>query len=195
MPNNINVLAQFPTLKRARGVLCPGMLFLFITIYLPAMAQEIPTFKGPVVYLEGGGQGGDYSVNGEHIFAHWGGMKFNAHAGFGMATFNAVNGGKRNFMSFPIGVNLVTGNGFSHIEVGAGLAYIRGNDALFGINSKSLFFIPGFGIRFQGSQGGFFAKLLYTPYFKLNEYSDVEAFQSKQMKQGYGISLGYFFAR
>jgi hypothetical protein len=171
---------------------CLTLTFIF---YAPLVAQQLRQFDGAIGYIEiGGNSGPAVSINVEHLmFAN---RKFyiNGHLGYGIGR---VDGNSA--YAIPVGFNVFHGVKSSHIEVGAGLTYVKGYRFYYSkgqaVLSKALYFAPNIAYRFQKPSGGLFLRATFTPLFRIKEYTEPDWFpDSMKTYANFGIALGYFFA-
>ena len=161
----------------------------FLLFVVLSFAQDRLDLRGFIAYAEVGGAAWQYSANIEYSFLYTKNLTFNARAGFGIGTVNSDE--KRTCIGIPIGINVFTGQGNHHPELGLNISYVQGRGDE-GDPSKEVYLVPSIGYRFQRPQGGFFAKFLWTPLIK-TKLADDEP--SESAYSWVGLSAGYFFAR
>ncbi|MBI1805064.1 MAG: hypothetical protein HY033_08900 [Ignavibacteriae bacterium] len=151
--------------------------------------QEIFSPSRSAIYVELLGQGLLYSVNYDYrITDH-----LSLRAGFSTWTIPSIFGlvdGEISFTGFPIMLNYLTGEGSSHLELGAGIipanASVTGREIFFGSDvSGSETLILGtatIGYRLQPRDGGFLFRVGLVPLLG-----------SGGLKFSTGLSLGAAF--
>ena len=146
------------------------LISLFLLTSLCGFAQE----EHPLicVILDFGGNSGGYSVNGEYEILSHDHYKVNARLGFGYIPVKQTN-----FLSIPIGVNLLTGNKKHHIEFGVGASYINGLSFTTIDNAKyypsnALYFVPSIGYRYDKLTKGLIFKVYYSPLIMIHDFID-----------------------
>jgi hypothetical protein len=124
-------------------------------------------FARNTFYLELASKGSIYSVNFDHIFRRGDKLSYSYRVGFSI---------EKNGISFPVGLNIITGKRSHHAEFGLTIIpYIdRYRTLLSGDNlsDKYLYVIPATGYRFQRQNGGFFLKAGVSPLIFLDPPSD-----------------------
>lgn len=121
------------------------------------------------------GNSGLYSINGEYQFYKTDKYKLNARLGYGYLPIKETN-----FLSIPVGVNILTGNNKHHIELGIGLSYIKGlsfSTIGNGNNNKdyptdAIYFVPSVGYRYDKLVNGFIFKVYYSPLIVVRDLID-----------------------
>lgn len=124
-------------------------------------------FAKNTFYLELASKGSFYSVNFDHIFLRGDNLSYSYRIGFSI---------EKNGISFPAGINIITGKRSHHAEFGLTIIpYIdRYRTLLSGDNlsDKYLYVIPAAGYRFQRQNGGLFLKAGVSPLIFLDPPSD-----------------------
>jgi hypothetical protein len=124
-------------------------------------------FSKNTFYLELASKGSIYSVNFDHIFRRGDKLSYSYRIGFSI---------EKNGISFPVGINMITGKKSHHAEFGLTLipyieqykTFLSGNN----VSDKYLYIIPSVGYRFQPHNGGFFLKAGVSPLIFLDPPSD-----------------------
>jgi len=146
------------------------LILLLLLANLRGFSQDDQPKVG--LMLDLGGNSGGYSVNGEYEFLNHDHYKVNARLGFGYIPVKQTN-----FLSIPIGVNLLTGNKKHHIEFGAGISYVKGlrfttiDNAKY-YPSNALYFVPSIGYRYDKLTKGLIFKVYYSPLIVIHDFVD-----------------------
>ncbi len=118
-------------------------------------------------YLELASKGSIYSVNFDHIFRRGDKLSYSYRIGFSI---------EKNGISFPVGINMITGKKSHHAELGLTIIlYIDHYRTLLSgdnLSDKYLYVIPAAGYRFQRQNGGVFFKAAVSPLIFLDPPSD-----------------------
>ena len=158
-----------------------GLLLIILTFNLPGNSQKRP--NNFALTLDLAGNSGFYSLNGEYEIGQIKNCKLNARVGFG---YYPLNDG--DFVSIPIGFNLVTGTKKHHIELGLGTSYIKGLEdshvpaGLFGNTqelrqrSEAIYLVPTVGYRYDNLIGGLILKIYYSPLITIYDFFDREKY-------------------
>ena len=164
-----------------------SILIFLIASSASAFAQENKvepsTERAKSVYAEIGGNGLLISANYDFRFA----KKqdgFGARAGVGFIPDLGFTPGA---VTFPLGVNYLSGKGASYFEAGLGVTFITfstGGDFLGNqVKGETIaFFVPGIGYRYQPIRNGFTARIFVSPFIG-----------SGEVQFWAGLSLGYKF--
>lgn len=147
-----------------------GALFFFISIESKAQSKaEIFTSKN-IVYLDLGGNAGQYAFTYGRVFHQKGKLKLSASAGFSMWYQGSISN-TRWLPAIPVELTAYYGKSNHHLELGTGVTSYLGNSIEFDQETfenvdKVVFgaFIPvRIGYRYQKPEGGFFFRVGYTP--------------------------------
>jgi len=120
------------------------------------------------VYMEGATRGPVYSINYDRIFRQGEVLAYSFRAGFSIYD---------NTVSFPVGVNFITGLNEHHAEFSLSvIPYIDYNVHLVGSNEtesdKYIFVNPAIGYRYQKAERGIFLKVAAGPSIFLDPPSN-----------------------
>lgn len=149
-----------------------GALFFFISIESKAQSKaEIFSSKN-IVYLDLGGNAGQYAFTYGRVFHQKGKLKLSASAGFSMWYQGSISN-TRWLPAIPVELTAFYGKSKHHLELGAGVTSYLGNSIYFDEETfesvdKVVFgaIIPvRIGYRYQKPEGGFFFRVGYTPFF------------------------------
>jgi hypothetical protein len=124
-------------------------------------------FAKNTFYLELASKGSIYSVNFDHIFRRGDKLSYSYRIGFSI---------EKNDISFPVGINMITGKKSHHAEFGLTFipyidhyqSFLSGDN----LSDKYLYIIPSAGYRFQPHHGGFFLKAGISPLIFIDPPSD-----------------------
>ncbi|MBN7816824.1 hypothetical protein [Algoriphagus pacificus] len=151
-----------------------GALFFFISIESKAQSKaEIFTAKN-IVYLDLGGNAGQYAVTYGRVFHQKGKLKLSASAGFSMWYQGSISN-TRWLPAIPVELTAFYGKSKHHLELGAGVTSYLGNSIYFDQETfesvdKVVFgaILPvRIGYRYQKPNGGFFFRVGYTPLINI----------------------------
>ncbi len=147
-----------------------GLIILLLLVNLYGFSQD--DHPNIAITLDLGGNSGGYSVNGEYEILNHDYYKMNARLGFGYLPVKGPN-----FLSVPIGINLLTGNKKHHIEFGIGASYIKGLSFTAIDNtryypSNALYFVPSIGYRYDKLTKGLIFKAYYSPLIVIRDFID-----------------------
>ncbi|MDF1549687.1 MAG: hypothetical protein P1P88_17805 [Bacteroidales bacterium] len=126
--------------------------------------QKDSTFYSKnTTYVDFASKGAFYSINYDKIFHQK--KKFTLSYRIG---FSILEDG----IAMPLGVNLFTGKGNSHVEYSLTVipyidhykSFLSSND----LSDKYLYVVPGIGYRFQKPTGGIFFKIVVSPMIFLD---------------------------
>ncbi len=156
------------------------LLLVILTFNLLGNSQN--STNNIALILDLAGHSGLYSLNGEYIIGDINDSKLNARIGFGY-----YSGDQLEFLSIPIGVNVLTGKNKNHLEFGLGFSYIRGYENLyisteiFGNpqvwwRSEGIYFVPSIGYRFDKLTNGLILKVYYSPLIPIYDFFDKDQF-------------------
>jgi hypothetical protein len=111
------------------------------------------------VYLEAASKGPVYSINYDRIIRQGDKLAYSLRAGFSV---------EKNAVSFPVGINFITGQNDHHAEFSLTIIpYIDRVDKNSGLNNdatdKYFFINPAIGYRFQKMEKGIFIKASVGP--------------------------------
>ena len=145
-------------------------LFLFISIESKAQSEAEKFTAKNIVYLELGGNAGQYAFTYGRVFHQKGKLKLSASAGFSMWYQGSISN-TRWLPAIPVELTAFYGKSNHHLELGAGVtsyldSIIDFDEETFETNDKVVFsgFIPvRIGYRYQKPEGGFFFRVAYTP--------------------------------
>ncbi len=153
-----------------------GALVLMLAISYNTSAQTEPeTFTAKnAVYLDLGGNSGQYALTYGRIIHQKGALKVVGSVGFALWA-DRVDGSTVFVPAVPLEVSGLLGKGNHHLELGLGLTPHLARSLDF--NSETLeledklvlnTLIPlRIGYRYQKPEGGFFFRVGYTPFFKV----------------------------
>ena len=139
-------------------------------------------------YIELASRGSFYSVNYDHIFHEGNKLSTSFRIGFSI---------ERDAISFPLGLNLITGKENHHAEFGLTLipfidhykTFLSGDN----LSDKKIYVIPFIGYRFQKPSGGIFFKASVSPLIFLDPPSD-DFWNMDPKVYAYGnIGIGFCF--
>jgi hypothetical protein len=147
------------------------LILFFLLINLSVFSQDKP--HPFVLLLDVAGNSGGYSLNGEYEFFRSDKYIVNALSGFGY--FPIYN---TNFLSIPIGINLLTGKQNHHLEFGLGASYLKGltfsRTYWLGTTTyyptESLYFIPSVGYQYDKLSKGLIFKIYYSPLVVIHDF-------------------------
>lgn len=144
---------------------------LFIILFTGSVefvfSQDKTSAKN-VVYVEGATRGPVYSINYDRIFRQGEKLAYSFRAGFSIYD---------NTVSFPVGVNFITGLHEHHAEFSLSvIPHIDYDVHLIGGNNtesdKYIFVNPAIGYRYQKQEGGIFLKAAIGPSIFLDPPSN-----------------------
>jgi hypothetical protein len=115
-------------------------------------------FKRNTIFLDFSTKGAIYSINYDRIFNQRKSINLSGRIGFSIL---------KDAIAFPVGINLFTGKGSSHVEFSLTFipyidhykSFLSKND----LSDKYIYVVPGLGYRFQKPNGGFFFMLTVSP--------------------------------
>lgn len=136
-----------------------SLCFILLTGSAGCVFSQDRTKAKNAVYAEGASRGPVYSINYDRIFRQGEKLAYSFRAGFSI--YN-------NTVSFPVGVNFITGSNEHHAEFSLTvIPYIDYDAHLIGSNNtesdKYIFVNPSIGYRYQKSAGGIFLKAAAGP--------------------------------
>ncbi|MEB2774256.1 hypothetical protein SYJ56_03010 [Algoriphagus sp. D3-2-R+10] len=187
-----------PKLKPA--IICA--IVLVIAISFNSLAQkDSQTFTARnSVFLEIGGNAGQYAFNYGRIFHQKGGFKLNGSAGFSLWA-DPIEGSTIWNPAVPLEVSALFGKSKHHLEFGVGITPYLQNEVNSTFESGTLVQTRGanhlaailpfrVGYRYQKPEGGFFFRVGYTPFFDLpNKSGGTLNFQPIHAGLGLGLSF------
>ena len=162
-------------MKNAKSLFKPllvifGALFFFISMESKAQSKaELFTAKN-IVYLDLGGNAGQYAFNYGRVFHQKGKLKLSASVGFSMWYQGSISN-TRWLPAIPVELTAFYGKSNHHLEIGAGVTSYLGNSIYFDQETfesvdkvvLSAFIPLRVGYRYQKPEGGFFFRVGYTP--------------------------------
>lgn len=120
----------------------------------------------------------------------WLNLPVSAWIGIGGGNYGSYNN-RQSVIAVPVGLAIFRGINAHNLEVNLGLSYVKGEYQDGSEKSQGLLFSPGVGYRYQSDRNNFFCKILFTPVYKIAEFSSIEY----KIRQGdylpLGICLGY----
>jgi hypothetical protein len=134
-----------------------NLLTLLTGIFLVMTASA----QNKAVYGEIGGNGLVFSANYDMRFTKTdGGFGFRVGLGFAAASDVSV-------ITFPIGLNYLTGKGPHHLELGIGVTPVTATVSFFDDSEtgSTTFVIPTFGYRYAKQGKGFVGRIYVGPVF------------------------------
>ncbi len=142
--------------------------FIFLTGFSGFIFGQDGARSKNTVYIEGATRGPVYSINYDRIFRQGAKLAYSFRAGFSIYS---------NTVSFPVGVNFITGLNEHHAEFSLTvIPYIDYNVHLVGSNNsesdKYLFINPAIGYRYQKNERGLFLKAALGPSIFLDPPSN-----------------------
>lgn len=153
----------------------PKIVFLLMLIFTGSLhcfgQSEAETFTAKnIVYLDLGGNAGQYAFTYGRVFHHKGKIKLNASAGFSM-WYLGSSSNIRWLPAIPVELTAFYGKSNHHLELGAGVTSYLDNSIYFDQETfesvdKVVFgaILPvRIGYRYQKPVGGFFFRVGYTP--------------------------------
>ena len=147
-------------------------LLLLSAIFLMGFSEFVfsqdRTKAKNALYIEGATRGPVYSINYDRIFRQGAKLDYSFRVGFSIYD---------NTVSFPVGVNFITGLNEHHAEFSLSvIPYIDYNVHLVGSNEtesdKYIFVNPAIGYRYQKAERGIFLKVAAGPSIFLDPPSD-----------------------
>jgi hypothetical protein len=150
---------------------CCRVFSLFIIVFTGSVgfvfSQEKTKAKN-AVYAEGATRGPVYSINYDRIIRQGEKLAYSFRAGFSIY---------KNTVSFPVGLNFITGIDEHHAEFSLTIIpYIDYDVHLIGSNNtesdKYIFVNPAIGYRYQKADGGIFLKAAVGPSIFLDPPSN-----------------------
>ena len=175
-------------MQKIKGVY---LLTLFFFFHQKPVFCQLPKSNGfakNTFYLELASKGSIYSINFDRIFLKRVKKAYSYRIGFSI---------EKNSISFPLGINMITGKKSHHAEFGLTFipfinhykTFLTGDN----VSDKYLYIIASVGYRFQPQNGGFFFKAGISPLIVLDPPSD-NFWKMDPMLFLYGnISMGYSF--
>jgi hypothetical protein len=150
---------------------CRRLVSLFFILLIGSAGfvfSQDKTKAKNAVYAEGATRGPVYSINYDRIFRQGEKLAYSFRAGFSI--YNST-------VSFPVGINFITGLNEHHAEFSlAVIPYIDYDVHLVGSNDtesdKYIFVNPSIGYRYQKKEGGFFLKAAAGPSIYLDPPSN-----------------------
>lgn len=150
--------------------------------------KENPFVAKNSIYADFASKGAFYSINYDRIFYQGNKLTFSYRLGFSVL---------EDAIAIPVGVNLYTGKGNSHLEYSLTLipyvdhykSFLSSND----LSDKYLYVVPGIGYRYQRPQGGFFFKVVLSPTVFLDPPSSNFWKMDPKFYITANIGLGYSF--
>lgn len=153
-----------------------GLFLIFITFSQSSFAQaESETFTAKnAIYLDLGGNAGQYAFTYGKLFYQKGALKMMGSVGFSLWA-DRVEGSTVFNPAIPLEISGLLGRGKHHLElaIGATPHLATGldiNPETLELEDKVVFdsLIPlRIGYRYQKPEGGFFFRVGYTPFFKV----------------------------
>jgi len=153
-------------MKKLRGIRNKASIFLillFVCIFASmttakCQKNEGTLFKQNSFFANFSNIGAIYSINYERIFHEYKAMTLSGQFGFSVL---------KDAIAFPIGINLFTGKGNSHVDfslifipyIDHYKSFLSSDD----LSDKLGFIVPGVGYRFQRPEGGIFFKASVSP--------------------------------
>ena len=142
-------------------------IFSLVILFLISGKQVYSQLARNTFYVEGATKGAVYSINYDRIFHQGEKMSYSYRVGFSI---------EKNSLSFPIGINMITGQGSHHAEFGFTIIpYIDKYQTFLSGDNKSdkyIYVIPSAGYRYQPVKGGLFFKAGIAPLILLDPPSD-----------------------
>ena len=141
---------------------------IFLTAFNGFVFSQDRTKVKNAVYMEGATRGPVYSINYDRIFRQGEKLAYSFRAGFSIYD---------NTVSFPVGINFITGVNEHHAEFSLSvISYIDYNVHLVGSSEtesdKYIFVNPAIGYRYQKTERGIFLKVAAGPSIFLDPPSD-----------------------
>lgn len=145
-----------------------SLFFILLTGSAGFVFSQDRTEAKNAVYVEGATSGPVYSINYDRIFRQGEKLAYSFRAGFSI--YN-------NTVSFPVGINFITGLNEHHAEFSLTvIPYIDYDVHLVGSNNtesdKYIFVNPSIGYRYQKKEGGVFLKAAVGPSIFLDPPSN-----------------------
>lgn len=145
-----------------------SLFFILLTGSSGFVFSQDRTKAKNAVYAEGATRGPVYSINYDRIFRQGEKLAYSFRAGFSI--YN-------NTVSFPVGINFITGMNEHHAEFSLTvIPYIDYDVHLVGSNNtesdKYIFVNPSIGYRYQKKEGGIFLKAAVGPSIFLDPPSN-----------------------
>ncbi|WP_439489891.1 hypothetical protein [Algoriphagus sp.] len=152
------------------------------------------------VYLEVGGNAGQYAFNYGRLFYQKGAFKVTGGAGFSLWA-NRIEGSTIWKPAIPLEVSTLIGKRNHHLEFGLGITpYLEAEinsswESGTLIQSKEANYVAAIlpiriGYRYQKPEGGFFFRVGYTPFFDLpDKLRENWVFQPIHVGLGLGVSF------
>lgn len=133
---------------------------LFNTAFI-LMGPLLVKAQNKAVYGEIGGNGLVFSANYDMRFSQ-NENGFGFKAGIGLAATGGVT-----IITFPVGLNYLTGKGPHHLELGVGATYITASTTIFDSNETGggFLYMPTFGYRYAKEKKGFVGRIYVGPVF------------------------------
>ena len=145
-----------------------------------AMSPTISSKRAQNVYVELGAQGLVFTANYDTRFG-------NRRNGIGgRIGIGAIGGDGDSFVTVPVSLNYLLGDGKNFFEVGLGATYASlglNDDSLFGNGGSTVLGTMAFMYRLQPVNSGFSFRGGFTPFFNKDVF----------IPYYFGISLGYTF--
>jgi hypothetical protein len=172
-------------------------LFFFISLESYAQTKAVTFTEKNAVYLELGGNAGQYAFTYGRVFHQKGKLKLNASTGFSMWYQGSVSN-TRWLPAIPVELTAFYGRSNHHLELGAGVTSYFGSSLYFDGETfetvdKVVFgaLVPlRVGYRYQKPEGGFFFRVGYTPFFDLpDKMRENWVFQPIHAGLGLGVSF------
>ena len=153
------------------GSFCRQLFSLFVILLMGSVGlvfSQDRTKAKNAIYAEGATRGPVYSINYDRIFRQGEKLAYSFRAGFSI--YN-------NTVSFPVGVNFITGLNEHHAEFSLTvIPHIDHHAHLIGSSNtesdKYIFVNPAIGYRYQKTNGGIFLKAAVGPSIFLDPPSN-----------------------
>jgi hypothetical protein len=159
-------------IKKVQNISCIFSLSLFLFIFASicngyCQQSDKVLFKRNTIFADFATKAALYSINYDRIFRQYKTVNLSGQIGICVL---------KEDIAFPIGINLFTGKGNSHVEyslifvpyIESYKSFLHKND----LSDKRIFIEPGVGYRFQKPNGGFFFKAVVSPTLYLDPPSD-----------------------
>jgi hypothetical protein len=145
-----------------------SLVIIFLTSGAELLFSQDRSKAKNAVYAEGATRGPVYSINYDRIFRQGEKLAYSFRAGFSIYS---------NTVSFPVGLNLITGVNEHHAEFSlAVVPHIDYDVHLVGSNKTEsdtyIFVNPSVGYRYQKAEGGIFLKAAAGPSIFLDPPSN-----------------------
>ncbi len=153
-----------------------------------AQKKDSTFTKRNTLYAGFANEGAIYSINYDRVFSQNKKLAWSYRIGFSLL---------ENAIAIPVGINLFTGKGNSHVEysftvipyVDKYRSFLSSDD----LSDKYIYLIPGIGYRFQQPKGGIFLKALISPTVFLDPPSSNFWKMDPKLEFLAHIGIGYNF--